>query len=237
MVDDGGDSAGTDGTGSDGVATPTPGLEERIKRLPLNGILGSAAAVLVVGLVVGLGAGYKIEQSRVKHDVSKANARASESAAQPQAQGPSSIVQFRGKVATAAANTVNVTVLGATKALVTNKATIVVKASPGAPTDIVAGVRVLWQAKKGQPTQADAVLVLPASAKLGTPVLSATATSMTFKRGAKNVTVTTNGATVEKVTPATVTDIAAGAKVVAQVRQTNTVVELIVLPDNSTFAP
>jgi hypothetical protein len=233
MVDDGGDRAGTDGTGRSGVARSTPGLEERIKRLPLAGIFGSAAVILVVGLLLGLAAGYKIEQTRVKNDVRAANARASKSAAtQPQGQPRNASVQFRGKVASASANGFNLTVGGATKQLLTDQATIVVKTTPGTPTDIAAGVRVVWKSKKGQPTQADEVIVLPANAKTGTVVVSATANSMTLKSSPNNVTVSTNGATVEKVTTAKATDIATGAKVVVQARQTN-VLEVIVLSNTS----
>lgn len=235
MVDDGGDSASTDGTGGDVVARSTPGLEERIKRLPLAWILGSAAVILVVGLLLGLAAGYKIEQTRAKNDVRAANLRASKSAAtQPQGQPPN--VQFRGKVATASANGFNLTVGGATKQLLTDQATIVVKTTPGTPTDIAAGMRVVWKPKKGQRTQADEVIVLPANAKTGVVVVSATANSMTLKSSLNNRTVSTNGATVEKVTTAKATDIATGVKVVVQARQTS-VLYVIVLSNTSKLVP
>lgn len=240
MVDHGGESAGTDGTAEGGVAKATPALEGRIKRLPLAGILGSAAVILVVGLLVGLGVGYKIEQTRVKNDVKTVNAQASKNAAAPaQSQAQSASVQLRGKVTTAAANAVNLT-FGTTSPLLTNQATIVVKATPGTSTDIAVGARVVWVVKKGRPTQVDAVIVLPANAKVGAPVLSATANSMTLKRSPKNVTFSTNGATVEKVTAAEAADIASGAKVVVQALRTNqalVAVEVIVLPNTNKFVP
>ena len=234
MVDDGGESAGTDGSQEGGAAKATAGLDRRIKRLSLAGILGSAAVILVVGAVVGLGAGYKIEQTRVKNDVKAAEARASKKTA---AQTQNANVQLRGKVVATTANTVNLTV---TTQFLTNQATIMVKATPGTPTDIAAGARVVWRAKKGQPTQADAVIVLPANAKMGWSVVNASANSMTLKGGTTNVTVSTTGATVEKVTSAKPTDLAAGTKLVTQARQTNqtlTAIEVIVLPSTSTFVP
>ncbi len=238
MVDDGGDSAGTDGAGGDGVAKSAPGLAERIKRLPLSGILGSVTVILGVGILVGLGAGYKIEQTRVKNDVKAVNARASQSAAVPaQARAQTASVQFRGKVTANAAHPVNLT-FTSTSPLVANQATIVVKAMPGTLADIVAGARVVWILKKGQSTQVDAVIVLPANAKMGTQVVSATANSMTLKRERKDVTFSTNGATVETVATASTTDIASGAKVDVQARQTNQAldaVEVIVLPNTTKF--
>ena len=238
MVDESGDSTSPDQAGEEGVAKSTRGLGERIKRLSLAGILGSAAVILVVGLVVGLGAGYKIEQTRVKNDVKAAEARANKNAttrAQSRAQSVS--VQRWGKVTASAANAVNLT-FGASTPLLTNPATIVVKATPGTPADIVAGARVVWQLKKGEPTQANAVIVLPTDAKLGTPVVSATANSMTLKRSTGNVTFSTKGATVEKVATASTTDIASGAKVIVQARQTNQAldaVEVVVLPNTTKF--
>ena len=82
--------------------------------------------------------------------------------------------------------------------------------------------------------------MLPANAKVGTPVVSATANSMTLKRSSGNVTISTNGATVQKVATANTTDLATGAKVVVQARQTNQAldaVEVIVLPNTTKFVP
>ena len=78
--------------------------------------------------------------------------------------------------------------------------------------------------------------MLPANAKTGTVVVSATANSMTIKNSLDNRTVSTNGATVEKVTTAKATDIATGAKVVVSARQT-TVLEVIVLSNTSKLVP
>ena len=238
MVNDGGEGAEIDGAQGGGVAPSTTGLGGRIKRLSLAGILGSAAAILVVGVVVGLGAGYKIEQNRVKNDVKAAEARASKkAAAQTQGQAPNPNVQLRGKVAATTAKEVTLTV---PQQFTTNQATIVFKATLGTPTDITTGAQVVWNAKKGQPTQAEGVIVLPAKARMGWSVVNASANSMTIKSGTKTVTVSTTGATVETVTSAKATDIATGAKLVTQARQTKktlTALEVIVLPSTSTFVP
>lgn len=217
-------------------AQPAKGLGARIKRMSPAALLLSGAVVLVVGLVVGLAAGYKIEQQRTKNDVKNAKAQAVAQSGSNQAGAPATS-RLTGKVGTAAPG-LTMTVGG--KPVVTSATTVVVKASAGSPSDIKAGDRVVSKPKQGQTTQAEEIIVLPANSKLGSPVVSATANSMTITSGGKNVTVNTTGATVLTVTAAKTTEITPGAKVITQVRRTNgstlTATEVILLPATSKFA-
>jgi hypothetical protein len=205
------------------------------------GALGvSAAVILVVGLVVGLAAGYKIEQQRTKDDLKKAEAASKGSSSGTKGSAGATNVRLVGKVGVTAPDSVTLTVDGTkTMKFLTTPTTIVVKASPGTASDITKDSRVVWKPKSGQLTQAEEVIVLPASAKLGSPVVSATPTSMTFKSNGKDVTVSIEGATVLKVSTAKKDDITTGGKVVAQTRRTNpstlSATEVIVLPSSSKF--
>jgi len=213
------------------------GMVEQIKGMSAGTPIGSAVGILVVGLVVGLGAGYKIEQTRTKNAVK--NAKAAKAAKNTPAQGTAATANVRivGKVGVATPT--EITLGGnAPRKFLTNATTIVVKASPGTPADIAAGGKVVWKPKAGQPTQADEVIVLPADAKIGVPVVSATPTSMELKSENGNITVNTSSATVEKVSAAKLTDVSVGAKIVAQARRagsTITAMEIIVLPSSSRF--
>src|SRR5690349_7576269 len=168
----------------------------------------SAAVILVVGLVVGLAAGYKIEQQRVKNDNKKAESTSKGSGNGANGSTSPTNVRLIGKVGVTDPNSVTLTVEGAkTMRFLTTPTTIFVKASPGTASDITQGSRVVWKAKAGSLAEAEEVVVLPADAKLGSAVVSATPTSMTIKNNGKEVTVSTQGATVLKVTTAKRDDI------------------------------
>ena len=226
------------------MAESNSGFGARIRRMSTGALVGSAVVVLVVGLVIGLAGGYAIEHQRTKNDVANAKKQAATKASNSSSQGTGTgssggaAVRLTGKVGTTTADEVTLTENGATKKFLTNSSTVVVKASPGSASDITTGSRVVWRPVPGQLAQAAEVVVLPANAKMGSEVVSATPTSMTIKSNGKTVTISTQGATVENVTTAKTTDIAAGDKLVAQARQANgatTATEVIVLPTSSKF--
>ena len=232
-------SAGPSGESAPRRATKSkPGLGERIKHMSSGALIGSAVGILVVGLIVGLGAGYKIEQNRTKNDVKNAKAEASKKPAAGGSTAANASVRYVGKVGATTPNEITLAGSSTGHKFLTSSGTVVVKATSGSPSDITTGARIVWKPVKGQSTQADEVIVLPADAKMGTSVISATPTTMEIKGTSGNVTVDTSKATVEKVTTAKLTDVAVGDKVVAQaqrVASTVTATEIIVLPSTSKF--
>jgi hypothetical protein len=157
------------------------GLDQPIKRMSTAALIGSGVVILLVGLVVGLGAGYKIEQSRTKSDVKKLKAAATTPTPDATPATSATTVRLSGKVGSTKGGVVTLTSASGTRTMATKSSTIVVKALPGNLSDITAGQRVLWQATPGQSTHAEEIVVLPSDAKLGSSVVSVSPTSMQLK--------------------------------------------------------
>jgi hypothetical protein len=103
---------------------------------------------------------------------------------------------------------------------------------PGTASDITADSRVVFKASGGL-TDAQEVIVLPASATLGSSVTSVTPTSVTLRSNGKDLTVNAKGATVDTVTTAPTI----GNKIVVQPGDADPrgATEVIVLPNTSKF--
>ena len=193
-----------------------------------TGFLASITAiVLVVVLLGGMAIGYEIEKSRVKSP-------AKITAKKPAAKLPARVV---GTVSLSAAKSITITpTSGANRKIAVTKTTLIVKAGSGAASDIAAGTRVVYA---GAFTKAKEVIVLPGTAHIGSMVTAADGTTMSLKNGSKVTKITTTGATVNKVTPATIADVVKGSKViVATVRTKLGVVvatQIILLAANSPF--
>ena len=194
-----------------------------------TGFLASIAAiVLIVVLLGGMAIGYEIEKSRVKSPA-KIAAKKNNNAAKtpPRVVGTVSLTSAKSITVTAAK--------GASHKIAVTKATLIVKAGTGAASDIAPNVRVVFTGA-GSFTKAKEVIVLPGNAPIGALVTAAGAGTMSFKNGTK---VTTAGATVDKVTPATIADVVKGSKVmVATVRTKAGLVvatQIILLAANSPF--
>jgi hypothetical protein len=193
-----------------------------------TGFLASITAiVLVVVLLGGMAIGYEIEKSRVKSP-------AKTTAKKPAAKLPARVV---GTVTLSAAKSITITpTRGANRKIAVTKTTVIVKAGSGAASDIAAGTRVVYA---GAFTKAKEVIVLPGTAHIGSMVTAADGTTMSLKNGSKVTKITTTGATVNKVTPATIADVVKGSKViVATVRTKLGVVvatQIILLAANSPF--
>jgi hypothetical protein len=226
-----------------GGTEPKPTFADQIKGMSFGALIGSAVAILVVGLVIGLAAGYKIEQTRTKNDVNRLKEANKATGSKPSKNAPpptaTTSVRLAGTVGTATNGTVTLSGGTSPQTFQTDTTTAVVRATPGSASDITAGQRVVWQGKSGQLTQAAEVIVLPADAKIGSVVVSATPTSMQITSSNGNLTINTSGATVDKVTTAALTDVTPGNKIVAQARlagSTDTAIEIILLPSSSKFA-
>jgi hypothetical protein len=193
-------------------------------------LAGVSAVVLVVVLLGGMAIGYGIEKSRVKHPKKTAAAKTPAAKA-----GPLRVV---GTVSLKAAASITVTpAKGAIRTITLAKGTVVAKAGSGAASDIAANARVVFSGAAGSLTTANVVIVLPTTARIGSKVVSADATTMNLQNGTK---ITTTGATVNRVSAATIADVLKGSKVLvgAVLTKAGAVVatEIIVLPSNSTFA-
>jgi hypothetical protein len=181
-----------------------------------------AGVIVIVVLVGGIALGYEIEKNRVKTH------RAKTAGVATATKGAPRVIRIIGAVTATTLNVISVTLkLGATRRIVVAKGTVVVRAGSGTASDIVANERVVY-------------VVLPKTARLGALVSTADSTTMSLQASkAKVVKVTITGATVDKVSPATLADVTKGSKVLVQAIRTKTGVlvatEIIVLPGNSAF--
>jgi hypothetical protein len=198
-----------------------------------TGFLASIAAiVLVVVLLGGMAIGYEIEKARVKSPAKTTAKKNNTNTAKAQPRVVGTVSLTSAKSITVAPKK------GASRKIAVTKATIVVKAGTGAASDIAPNVRVVY-AGAGSYTKAKAVIVLPGNAHIGTMVTAADGSTMSLKNGTKVTKITTTGATVDKVTPATIADVVKGSKVmVAAVRTKAGVVvatQIILLAADSPF--
>jgi hypothetical protein len=193
-------------------------------------LAGIAAVVLVVVLLGGMAIGYEIEKSRVKS--TKPAAAAKKRAANHAAN------RLVGTVSAVTPNVITVApTKGAARKVTLEKATVVVKAGAGAASDIAVNSRVVFSAASF--TKAKVVIVLATTARIGTKVTAADATTMTLLNAGKVAKLTITGATVNKTAPATVASVLKGSKVMVGATRTKTgqviATEIVVLPSNSTF--
>jgi len=181
-------------------------------------------------LVGGMAIGYEIEKSRVKSPKTAAAAKKAPAKAAP--------IRVVGTVSAVTPNSITVApAKGAARKVTLGKATVVVKAGAGAASDIAVNTRVVFSAISF--TKAKVVIVLATTARIGTKVTAADATTMTLLNGGKVAKVTITGATVNKTAPATVASVVKGSKVMVGATRTKTgqvlATEIVVLPSNSTF--
>jgi hypothetical protein len=197
-----------------------------------SGFLASVAAVvLIVVLLAGMAIGYEIEKSRVKSPATTGVKKATAKTATP--------IRVVGTVTLTSATSISIKpTKGANRKFALLKGTIVAKAGAGATSDIAPNVKVVIDGA-GSFTKAKAVIVLPKTARVGALVSAADGSTMSVQNGSKVVKITTTGATVNKVSPATIADVAKGSNVMlAGVRTkvgAEVVTEIIILPSGSPF--
>jgi hypothetical protein len=196
-----------------------------------------AALVLIVVLVGGVAIGYAIEHNRAQNKKTAKTTQTTKPGAQAGKQ-----VRLAGVISSVTPKAIKIKLKGGqVRTVLLPKTTVIGKANTGAASDITASTsKAAFVAKGGAPTTAAEVLVLPKTARFGAPVSAADGSSMTLKVGAKQVKVTTTGATVVKATPTTRADLKAGAKVVLQAAKNKAgafvALEVVVLPSGSAFA-
>jgi hypothetical protein len=210
-------------------ATSDTGWRER----PTGLLVSVTAFVVIVVLVGGMALGYEIEKSRVKKKTSTPTTVTTPSTGTlPAARAVGSVLATSSNVITIMLHS------GATRRIALAKGTVVVRAGSGTASDIATNQRVVY-ATGSSSTTATAVIVLPSTARLGALVSATDSTTMSVKVFTKVMKITTTGATVNKVSPATLADVTKGAKVLVQTVPTTTGVhvatEIIVLPANSAF--
>jgi hypothetical protein len=210
-------------------ATSDTGWRER----PTGLLVSLTAFVVIVVLVGGMALGYEIEKSRVKKKTSTPTTVTTPSTGTlPAARAVGSVLATSPNVITIMLHS------GATRRIALAKGTVVVRAGSGTASDIATNQRVVY-ATGSSSTTATAVIVLPSTARLGALVSATDSTTMSVKVFTKVMKITTTGATVNKVSPATLADVTKGAKVLVQTVPTTTGVhvatEIIVLPANSAF--
>jgi hypothetical protein len=204
------------------------------RQRPTGFLASIVAVVVIVVLVGGIALGYEIEKSRVKTHRAKSAGVTTPTKSAPR------VTRIIGAVTASTPNVISITLKSGAKRNVTMaKGTVVVRAGSGTASDISANERVVY-VSAGSPTKVAAVIVLPKTARLGSLVSTANATTMSVEVSkAKVVKITTTGATVDKVSPATLADVTKGSKVLVQIVRTKTGVlvatEIIVLPGNSAF--
>ena len=217
-----------------------PMSEEGWRQRSTRFLAAVAAAVLVVVLVGGMALGYAIERNRVKSD-SKASKTTTTNKKTPTKKAAVPLVRTKGTVDAVTTNSITIALAKGAKQKVTiTKATQVVTVAAGSISDIASKTRVLFIGAKGSFTQASAVVVLPATAKLGDSVASADANTMSLGTATKSAKITITDAHVQKAKAATRTDVTKGSKVIIGAVRNKAgaliAAEVLVLPSDSPFA-
>jgi hypothetical protein len=209
--------------------------DEWVRKGPTQAIAVVAAVGLVLGGLIGLGVGYKVEQSRIKSDVKKLQARLRAAAPATTSKGP--LGQRVGTVSATSGSTITVTTKkrGA-QVLVTSPTTVYETAVRGTIADVRSGRRILITAGGNE------IVVLPVASKLGR-VVSAVASDfikVAEGNGAPASRIDTPDVhRVETLKPAKFSDVGKDDKVIAGGRATKgdnfAATEVIVLPADSGF--
>ena len=213
-------------------------VEDRSPRF----LLGTIALGVVVALIAGIGIGYKIEESRrapVKK-VTKPAKTNTKPTTKPNIQSAAPLI---GAVLNFKKN--QLIVLDKSRkatAITIGPATRFAIARPNTAASIVVGTRVFFQPTASSATTAGEIVVLPGTARTGTPVTAvATGTSMTLRnaKGAGRV-IKTAGAKVEKTVPGTRHSAVTKTRVIVQYflvgpKHRATAVQVVVLPKGSTL--
>jgi hypothetical protein len=212
--------------------------DEWVRTGPTRAIAVIAAVGLVIGGLIGVGAGYKIEQSRTRSDVKRLQAQLKAAAATGKDTRSGPLGQRVGKVTAVKTGSITVTTKkrGAQQ-ITTTAATLISKAGKGSIADIVSGRRLLVTG------DAHEILVLPRDSRIGRVVAKVGSDFFTIARPNGQTAARIKLVDVKAVSvaqPATAADLKTGVDVVAGGRETSSTVfnavELVVLPANSGFA-
>ena len=212
--------------------------ETWVRRGSLQAISVVAAVGLVIGGVLGLGVGYKIEQNRTRSDVKRLKAQIGGSAVGGVRQTVGALTQRVGRVTAVAPGTITmITKHGRAQVLQTSATALIEKTVKGHTTDIVVGRRVLVTVGGAE------VIVLSSESSIGRVVKAVGSDSFSVPDP--------NGRTpmrvkfrvvkvVDTISTAKRSDIVIGSQIVAgghaSVGGAFTVTEVVLLPAGSGFA-
>jgi hypothetical protein len=214
--------------------------ESWVRGKPAQAAIIIAVVGLVLGGIIGLGAGYKIEQNRTKSDVSKLKGLAAKggSGGSGLVIGPGKLGQSVGKVTAVGANTLTVsTKRKGSQQFRTTATTQFEQAATGKTADIVVGRRVLVTITGRE------VIVLQEGTKLGRLVTNVASDSFSIAKpnGGPGAKLTLSKVrSVSTLSTAKFSDIKTSAEVLAGGRDAGknafNAVEIILLPSGSGFA-
>jgi hypothetical protein len=210
---------------------------------PMRAIMSVAGVGLLVGALVGVWAGFTIEQNRVHKDVSKLKAqlaghtRTTTPHAKPKVGSGSGLLAVKriGTVTATSAGTITVaTKQHGSLSLHLIGSTHVDQAATGRTSDISAGSRVLVA------KHARALLVLPTGRTIGRKITKvANGVASVTKIGGVATFKLSNVQSVYTTSPATASDIKTGSHVLAWLQPsgkgTPNAIEIIILPAGSAF--
>jgi hypothetical protein len=219
-------------------------VKERIERRPKQAVLVTAIVAVLIGGVIGLAVGYKVEHDRKTSHKSSKTTKTTKTTLPKSTKttkpGGAAAATNRadGTVTATASGSITIkTVQGLSVKLNLTKATVVDKAAKGTRTDVTSGRHVLVKAPGVE------VLVLRIGSSNGRAVTSISPSSMGLAagNGLPAGTVKLSGATViDKVSPATSADVKTGDRIIAlgttgspAVRNVDVV---IIVPASSKFA-
>ena len=215
--------------------------EEWVRKGPSQALALAAVAGIVVGGVIGLGAGYKVEQNRTRSDVKKLHAQINALGGSTGATGASGAsTKFGdrvGKVTAVGTSSFTVTTKQkGSQVLQTSSTTLFEQVSTGTIGDVQKGKHVLVA------TGGREIIVLPTTSKLGRAVTNVAGDAITIQKTSGSGTVkvlTKNVKTVDTVKTAAAGDVKVGSDVFAGGKQATgnnfTTVELVLLPAGSSF--
>ena len=212
--------------------------DEWVRKGPTQAISVIAAVALVLGLVVGLGVGYKIEQSRTRKDVKRLQAQVKAGGGKGGTGTTGTATSQRiGTVTTSTASAITLaTKQRGAQTIDTTADTLLEKVAPAKITEVKAGQRVIVT-----PGGAEIVLLDPSS-KLGRVVetVASTSISLSAANGSPASKIKTSSVKkVYKVVPAKTADIVKKALVIAsgsaKSQSTFNATEVIVLTPGSAF--
>lgn len=212
--------------------------ENWVRGKPAQAMILVAALGLVVGGVIGLAGGYKIEQSRTKSDVQRLqNQIKAAIVAGANIPGTGALAQRDGKVTSVKGTTITVsTNKQGSEQINTSSATSFENTAKGSASDITVGSHLLVALNGAD------IIVLPKGSRLGRLVTNVGSTNFAIARpkGGRPLTIKLDKVkNVSTTTPAGMSDVKVDTEVVAGGRSagkgTFGAVEVIVLPANSPF--
>jgi hypothetical protein len=212
-------------------------LKAWIEQRPKRAVLVTAVVAVIIGLVIGLGAGYKIEHDRVASDVKKTKKPAA-AAKNKTSTTKIGLTRAAGAVSTVGPTSFVVkTAAGADRTVNVTASTTYENATVSTKTDIVKGRHVFIVAPGSE------VLILPVGSTLGRAITDVTATSFKVagSKGLPAGTVKlTSTVVIETATAGTKADVKAGGHAMALGSSTKggpvNATEVIALPAGTKFS-